>query len=276
MEIAKKWALVTGAASGIGKAIAELLSENGWGVYATDVDAKGLSVFKNRENIITLEVDTTSETDVKRAAREIGKSGTGLTALINNAGIFSPGPLMDFPQEHFEQQFMINIFGTQRITRGLFPLILKSKGRIINISSAAGFLATPFSGAYAASKHAIEGWSDSLRRELTPLGVKVIVIEPGLIKTPLWGKDHDERIERFKGSVFYEANRNKLEHEINMANEKGIDPLSVAKVVVESLNSVHPKTRYLITENQIQYRIVKLIKLISDTMLDGIIYKKMG
>jgi len=276
METEKKWALVTGAASGIGKAIAELLADNGWGVYATDVDAKGLTVFKDKGNIVAFKVDTTSETDVKRAAREIGKSVTGLSALINNAGVFSPGPLMDFPQEHFERQFMINMFGTQRITKGLFPLILESKGRIINISSAAGFLAAPFSGAYAASKHAMEGWSDSLRRELIPQGVKVIVIEPGLIKTPLWGKDRAERIERFKGSIFYEANRKKLEHEISMTNEKGIEPSAVARVVLEAISSAKPKTRYLITENQLQYKLVKLIKIISDTALDSIIHKKMG
>lgn len=276
METEKKWALVTGAASGIGKAIAELLADNGWGVYATDIDAKGLTVFKDKGNIVAFKVDTTSETDVTRAAREIGKSVTGLSALINNAGVFSPGPLMDFPQEHFERQFMINMFGTQRITKGLFPLILESKGRIINISSAAGFLATPFSGAYAASKHALEGWSDSLRRELIPQGVKVIVIEPGLIKTPLWVKDRDERIERFKGSIFYEANRKKLEHEISMAHEKGIEPSEVARVVLEAINAAKPKTRYLITENQLQYKLVKLIKIISDTMLDSIIHKKMG
>lgn len=276
MTTVKKWALVTGAASGIGKAIAELLADNGWGVYATDIDAKGLSFFKGKENIVTLKVDTTSEADVKRAVREIGKRETGLSALINNAGVFSPGPLMDFTQEHFERQFMINMFGTQRITRGLFPLILESKGRIITISSAAGFLATPFSGAYAASKHALEGWSDSLRRELIPHGVKVIVVAPGLIKTPLWVKDHDVRIERFKGSIFFEANRKKLEHEISMANEKGIEPSVVAKTVIESLNVVKPKTRYLVTENQMQYRLVKLIKLVSDDMLDDIIRKKMG
>lgn len=276
METNRRWALVTGAASGIGKAIVEHLADNGWGVYATDVDAKGLSAFKNNGSIVAFKVDTTSEPDVRKAVLEIGGSKTGLSALINNAGVFFPGPLADFPQERFERQFVINVFGTQRVTRELFPLILESKGRIINMSSAAGFLATPFSGAYAASKHAIEGWSDSLRRELKPYGIKVIVIQPGLIKTPLWGRDHDERIEQFKNSIFYEANRKKLEHEIGMAEEKGIEPSAVAKTVLESLNAAMPKTRYLVTEKQTQYKLVKLIKLASDGILDAIIHKKMG
>jgi NAD(P)-dependent dehydrogenase (short-subunit alcohol dehydrogenase family) len=274
MQTLKKWVLVTGAASGIGKAIAEHLSENEWGVYATDIDEKGLSHLKKSGHIITIKIDTTKDTDVVEAVKFIRKQKTGLSALANNAGVFFPGPLMDFPQERFERQFDINLFGTQRITRALFPLLLESKGRIINMSSAAGFLATPFSGPYAASKHAIEGWSDSLRRELMPYGVRVIVIEPGLIKTSLWQKDHDDRTEQFKGSLFFEANKKKIEHEIKSVNEKGIGPEYVARKVRQALTAEKPKARYLVTENQIKYRAAKLIKLFSDAALDKIISNK--
>ncbi|TAL33158.1 MAG: SDR family oxidoreductase [Spirochaetes bacterium] len=276
MTTTRKWVLVTGAASGIGKAITELLAGSGWGVYATDIDERGLSQFKKAGNIRTIKIDTTKDKDVADAVKYVQKQKTGLWALVNNAGVFFPGPLMDFPQERFERQFDVNLFGTQRLTRLFFPLLLESRGRIINMSSAAGFLAAPFSGAYAASKHAIEGWSDSLRRELRAPGIEVIIIEPGLIKTPLWGKDHDERIAQFKGSIFYEANRKKLEHEISMASQKGIEPLAVAKAVLESLNAAKPKARYLVTENQIQYKLIKLIKLLSDGTLDNIIHKKLG
>ncbi|MBP7736117.1 MAG: SDR family oxidoreductase [Spirochaetes bacterium] len=275
MTTARKWVLVTGAASGIGKAITEHLSGNGWGVYATDVDEKGLSQFGKNDNVRTIKIDTTNDADVIMAVAFIQKQQTGLYALINNAGVFFPGPLMDFPQVRFEQQFGINLFGTQRMTRHFFPLLLESKGRIINISSAAGFLAMQFSGPYAASKHAIEGWSDSLRRELIPHGVKVIVIEPGLIKTPLWQKDTDERIKQFEGSVFYDANKKKIEHEIIAAKEKGIGPEEVAVKVFEAITSEKPRTRYLVTENQLQYRFIQLLKLFSDSALDSIIMKKM-
>lgn len=271
----KKWILVTGAASGIGKAITEYLSGSGWGVYAADMDESGLLRFSENENIRTIPIDITKDADIVGATAFLQKQGTGLWGLVNNAGVFFPGPLMDFPQERFERQFEINFFGTQRITRHFFPLLLASKGKIINISSAAGFLATQFSGPYAASKHALEGWSDSLRRELLPLGVKVIVVEPGLIKTPLWEKDTDERIKQFKGSIFYEANKKKIEHEIKTANEKGIEPMDVAQCVCNALFADKPKPRYLVTENQMQYKIVKLIKLLSDTLLDAIIMKKM-
>jgi NAD(P)-dependent dehydrogenase (short-subunit alcohol dehydrogenase family) len=275
MTTVKKWALVTGAASGIGKAITDSLSCNGWGVYATDVDENGLSQFGKNENVRTIKIDTTKDADAVKAVAFIQKQHTGLYALVNNAGVFFPGPLMDFPQKRFERQFEINIFGTQRLARHFFPLLLESKGRIINISSAAGFLAMQFSGPYAASKHALEGWSDSLRRELIPLGVKVIVVEPGLIKTPLWNKDIDERIDQFQKSIFYEANRKKIEHEIRSANEKGIEPEGVARAVHKAIASAKPKTRYLVTENQLQYRVVQFIKLFSDTTLDKIIMKKM-
>jgi NAD(P)-dependent dehydrogenase (short-subunit alcohol dehydrogenase family) len=147
---------VTGAASGIGKAITGNLYKNGWGVYATDIDEKGLSQFGKNENIRTIKIDTTKDTDVSMAVSFLQKQKTRLWALVNNAGVFFPGPLMDFPQKRFEQQFEINLFGTQRMTRLFFPLLLESRGRIINISSAAGFLATQFSGPYAVSKH--NGW----------------------------------------------------------------------------------------------------------------------
>jgi NAD(P)-dependent dehydrogenase (short-subunit alcohol dehydrogenase family) len=271
----EKWVLVTGAASGIGKAITENFSGNGWGVYATDIDEKGLLQYGNRDNIRTIKIDTTSDSDVAKAVAFVQKQKTGLWALVNNAGVFFPGPLMDFPQDRFKLQFEINLFGTQRITRHFFPLLLVSKGRIVNNSSAAGFLAMQFSGPYAASKHALEGWSDSLRRELIPYGVKVIVIEPGLIKTPLWQKDTDERIKQFEGSIFYDANKKKIEHEIIAAKEKGIGPEEVAAKVFEAITSEKPRTRYLVTENQLQYRFVQLLKLFSDSVLDNIIMKKM-
>lgn len=275
MEKIDKWAFVTGAASGIGKAITEHLIEMGWGVYAADIDHKGLSHLAQSSNTILLELDITSDTHVKKAVKRISEHRIKLTALVNNAGAFFPGPLMDFSQLRFEQQFAINLFGAQRITKALFPFMLESKGRIVNISSVAGFVATPFSGAYAASKHAIEGWSDSLRRELKLLGIDVVIIEPGLIKTALWQRDHNERLKHFKESILYEAYRKKLEHEIGLADEIGIEPSVVAKTVGKALVASKPKPRYLVTENQFQYKLVKFLKLVSDRSLDKFILKKL-
>ncbi len=275
MEKINKWAFVTGAASGIGKAITEHLADMGWGVYAADIVRKGLSHLAHNSKIMPLELDVTSDAHVKKAVRRISEHRIKLTALVNNAGVFFPGPLMDFSQLRFERQFAINLFGAQRITKALFPFLMESRGRIVNISSVAGFVATPFSGAYAASKHAIEGWSDSLRRELKPLGIDVVIIEPGLIKTALWQIDGNERLEHFNESILYGAYRKKLEHEMGMVSEIGIDPSVVAKTVGKALIASNPKPRYLVTENQLQYKLVKFLKLVSDRTLDKIIIKKL-
>jgi hypothetical protein len=178
---------------------------------------------------------------------------------------------MEYPVERLIEQYNVNVFGTHRLTKALFPLLLKSRGRIVNVSSVAGFVATPFSGPYASSKHAVEGWSDSLRRELMPLGVKVIVVEPALIDTPLWDKDIKGRIDRYRGSIFYEANRKKLEHEAAEAKMHGVKPEVVAEAIYQALTVPNPKPRYLVTDHPVQHR---LARFLPDTLLDRLVTRK--
>jgi NAD(P)-dependent dehydrogenase (short-subunit alcohol dehydrogenase family) len=266
--------LVTGAASGIGRATALLLAKRGFGVYATyATDKSQMELEKLREvgGIEAFKLDITNDGDVASAVDFIEEKGIDLLALINNAGIFSPGPLMEYPVERLIEQYNVNVFGTHRLTKALFPLLLKSKGRIVNISSVAGFVATPFSGPYASSKHAVEGWSDSLRRELMPLGVKVIVVEPALIDTPLWDRDLEGRIERYHGSIFYEANRKKLEHEAAEAKMHGVQPEVVAEAIYQALTVPNPKPRYLVTNHPVEHR---LVRFLPDTLLDRLVIKE--
>ncbi len=267
----EKWVLVTGAASGIGKATALLLAGRGFGVYATDVSGEDLNDLGRADGIEAIRLDITSDPDVRTAFDSVTEKGTGLFALVNNAGIFNPGPLMVMPMERFEKQYAVNVFGTQRITKAFFPLLLKSKGRNVNMSSVAGYVATPFSGPYASSKHALEGWSDALRRELIPLDVKVTVIEPALINTPLWNGDLEGRIEQYRGSVFYEANRRKLEHETAEAKDHGIRPEKVADAVYQALTVPKPKTRYLVSNQPILHG---LLRFFPDTLLDRLVVKE--
>ena len=267
----KQWVLVTGAASGIGKATVLLLAEKGFGVYATDMSEAELDGMRGVAGIEAFRLDITNDSDVENARASIDMKGTGLFALINNAGIFSPGPLMELPIERLIQQFSVNVFGTHRLTKALFPLLLKSNGRIVNLSSVAGYVATPFSGPYASSKHAIEGWSDALRRELMPLGVKVVVVEPALINTPLWDKDIEGRIEQYRGSVFYAANRRKLEHEAAEAKVHGVQPDVVAEAIYQALMASNPKPRYLVTNHPVQHR---LVKFLPDSLLDRLVAKE--
>jgi len=266
--------LVTGAASGIGKATVLTLAKKGFGVYATyATDKSQAELEKLREvgGIEAFKLDITNDGDVESAVAFIEEKGINLLALVNNAGIFSPGPLMEYPVERLIEQYNVNVFGTHRLTRALFPLLLKSRGRIVNVSSVAGFVATPFSGPYASSKHALEGWSDSLRRELMPWGVKVIVVEPALIDTPLWDKDIEGRIERYRGSIFYEANRKKLEQEAAEAKTRGVQPEIVAEAIHQAVTAPNPKPRYLVTNHPVQHR---LVKILPDTLLDRLVIKE--
>jgi len=178
---------------------------------------------------------------------------------------------MALPMERFVKQYAVNVFGTQRITKALFPVLLKSKGRIVNMSSVAGYAATPFSGPYASSKHAIEGWSDSLRRELIPFGVKVIVVEPALINTPLWDQDSEGRVGQYRDSLFYEANRRKLEHETAEAKTRGVHPAEVAQTVYRAMEAKDPKTRYLVTNHPVLHR---LVKILPDKLLDKAVVRE--
>ena len=267
----KGYVLVTGAASGIGRATALLLAKREFGVYATDMAESELESLNRVDGIETFKLDIADEIDVAKAVTLIEKKGTELLALVNNAGIFSPGPLMELPIERLIQQYNVNVFGTHRLTKALFPLVLKAKGRIINVSSVAGFVATPFSGPYASSKHALEGWSDALRRELIPLGVKVIVVEPALINTPLWDRDIEGRIQQYRGSIFYEANRKKLEHEAAEAKAHGVQPEVVAEAIYQALTIPKPKPRYLVTNHPVQHR---LVRFLPDALLDRLVMKE--
>ena len=267
----KQWVLVTGAASGIGRATALLLAERSFGVYATDMSQGELDNLRHPAQIIPLRMDITDDADVGKTFEFIDAQGTGLFALINNAGIFSPGPLMALPMERLIQQYSVNVFGTHRITRAFFPLLLKAKGRIVNMSSVAGYVATPFSGPYASSKHAIEAWSDALRRELMPFDVKVIVVEPALINTPLWDRDFEGRVEQYRDTIFYEANRKKLEHEAAEAKAHGVHPNVVAETVYRALTKKNPKSRYLVSNHPVQHR---LLKILPDKLLDRLIAKE--
>src|SRR5208282_838514 len=136
---AKQWVLVTGAASGIGRVATLLLAERGFGVYATDMSKGELDDLPRMAQIIPLRMDITNDADVGKTFEFIDEQGMGLFALINNAGIFSPGPLMDLSIERLMQQYSVNVFGTHRVTKSFFPLLLKAKGRIVNVSSVAGF-----------------------------------------------------------------------------------------------------------------------------------------
>lgn len=183
--------LVTGANSGIGLATAQYLASQGFHVYAGARNIATLEGLYKNSNITPVKLDVTNKEDVASVKKIIDRKASGLFGLVNNAGITKAGPLMDVSVEDLREQFEVNLFGVHQITQALFPMLLQAKGRIVMMSSDSGFFATPFVGPYCSSKFALEGYADSLRREVILCGVKVILIEPGRIMTPIWNKGNN-------------------------------------------------------------------------------------
>jgi len=255
----QKSVLVTGANSGIGLACAEYLAANGFHVYAGARDTETLNELSKNSNITAVKLDVTSESDVIGVKKIIEERGTGLFGLVNNAGITKAGALMDVSVEDMRAQFEVNLFGVHQITQALFPFILQAKGRIVMMSSDSGFFATPFVGPYCSSKFALEGYSDSLRREITPYGVKVIIIEPGRIVTAIW--DKGEKIltdAKYTHSMFWKESNALGQYSIHKGKTTGLPPIAVAQTVYQALILENPKLRYIVAKNSLEYRLMKI------------------
>ena len=177
-------ALVTGASTGIGRACAIHLAALGFHVLAGVRDPADAP-----DGLEPLQLDVTSEEDVAAAAERVGAE---LHVLVNNAGIAISGPVEIVPVEEWRRQIEVNLLGQVAVTRALLPAILRARGRVVNMSSIGGRVASPLFGPYSASKFALEAVSDALRREVAPHGVRVVSIEPGGIATPIWGKGMDD------------------------------------------------------------------------------------
>lgn len=269
----KKWVLVTGASTGIGRATAEFLALKGFGVYAGARKQQDLDELDEINNITSVKLDVTKDEDVKALKDFIISQKTGLFGLVNNAGINYVGPLMELSTDELVIPFNVNLVGIHRLTKEVFPLIYESKGRIIMMSSVNGLIALPFDGPYCVSKFGLEAYSDSLRRELLIHDVKVSIIEPGFIKTVMWGKAEDQ-IEEIKGrdpnSIFYESGVKMANDFLQEAEEKGIPAVKVAKSVFKALTKKKPKARYIVSEANLRY---KLAKHLSAKQLDRVIKK---
>ncbi|MCG3215690.1 MAG: SDR family oxidoreductase [Candidatus Heimdallarchaeota archaeon] len=242
--------LITGAANGIGLAITNYLIEKGVQVVAADYDKKSLEQFEGKQNIIPIFMDVTKVETIENVLSQLTEKIDGLDCIINNAGIFVGGSLLDVDLEELAHLMNINVLGYARVTKIMFPLLKKNKSKIINISSEVGRFSFPFNGPYSMSKFAVESFSDSLRRELMFLGIKVVVIQPGGIRTPLTEKTMKE----------YKKYRNKkyiFSDQINrlwpiLEKQKFADPIHVAKKVFKILKKNNPRRRYRIKNNQLR------------------------
>ena len=248
--------IITGASSGIGKACSLFLDQRGYRVFAGVRTSSAADMLKTEASsrLAPVMLDITDTAQIQRAVQEIktnlANSGR-LVGLINNAGIILSGPLEFFPLERLREQLQVNVIGPIAVTQAFLPLIRNGKGRIINMGSASGLFAPPFLGPYAASKFAMEAWTDALRRELRPEGIPVSLIESGAIETPIW--DKSQAVANFlesalpdQGKVLYGKALAAGRKQIAALRRRAASPFVVAKVVHKALISHHPKPRYLV------------------------------
>ena len=255
-----KAVLVTGASSGIGRKITERLAADGYFVYATARKDKDIEALGAIKNVQPLRLDVTQPADIAAAVESITKAGRGLYGLVNNAGVATYGTVADMSMAEFDLCMKVNVYGPVLMTRAFQPLILAQKGRIINIGSISGILASPNIPAYVATKHAIEGLTDSLATQLAPLGVRVSVVEPGNYRGNIDANMLARLPEDAKAKII-----NALGSKLDTSQYP--EPDDVAVVVEQALFEPNPKRRYMIgqqpdlIERTIRKQIEQLVQL---------------
>jgi NAD(P)-dependent dehydrogenase (short-subunit alcohol dehydrogenase family) len=274
--------VITGASTGIGWATAKLLLARGFRVLGSVRKAADADRLKSEfgANFIPLLFDVTDEAAVLAAAREVRTAlgGETLAGLVNNAGIAVAGPLLELSADDFRRQMEVNVIGPVIATQAFAPLLgsdpqMKGpKGRIVMLSSVAGKTGNPLTSAYVASKHAIEGLSESLRRELMLFGIDVIVVAPGAVKTPIWSKSEDVDISAYKNSPYLPA-LEKVRAFMQHLSKIGLPPEKIAGWIPEALTADHPKVRYAITPDPMRHLVTGWLP---KRMVDGIMAKRLG
>ncbi|MEZ4287471.1 MAG: SDR family NAD(P)-dependent oxidoreductase [Polyangiales bacterium] len=249
----QKFALVTGAAGGLGAATVQELVTNGWFVFAADLADAAQAPRTDAPNIFRVTMDVCDRESIDHAFTEVSDRTKSLDAVVNFAGIHALASMIEIDEADFKRVMDINLFGTFRVNQRFFELLHAAKGRIVNISSETGWQsAGPFNGPYAISKHAIEAYSDALRRELALLDVSVIKVQPGPFRTSMV-KGLGETFERA-------ANKSRYFRHVLM----GVQPLAareaesaapavvLAKAVVAALQSNRPRAAYSVRPNRMR------------------------
>jgi len=242
---AQKAIVVTGASSGIGRKVTERLAANGFFVYAGARAQKDLDELSAIKNVQGVRLDVTSAADIAAAVALVGKAGRGLYGVVNNAGVVVVAPMIEVEEKDLDFIFQVNMYGPYRITKAFAPMLLESKGRVVNISSLNGIVASPMIGAYSMSKHAVEAYGDALAGELARFGVRVSLIEPGNYGTEI-GRNLLARMDTgiVKGSRFETQMRSTINSMRQFENNP--PPDDVADAVLDALSSENPKMRYLV------------------------------
>lgn len=272
-----KSVVVTGVSTGIGHGAAHVLVAEGFRVFGSVRKAEdGARLLRELgTNFHPLHFDVTDDKAIQQAAGEVERllEGRSLSGLVNNAGIAVPGPLLYLRPDEIRHQLDVNVVGQIVVTQAFAPLLAargdSRPGRIVMISSVGGRIATPFMGPYSASKFAMEALSDSLRRELMPMGIDVIVIAPGAVATAIWDKAEALDVSRYGNTPYAEA-LTRLKKEAIDGGRKGLSEETLGRAVFRALTVARPKARYVVTPDRLQYLMgISLPKRVLDRVVAG-------
>jgi NAD(P)-dependent dehydrogenase (short-subunit alcohol dehydrogenase family) len=269
--------LITGASTGIGEATALRLHGAGFRVFAgvrKPEDGERLSA---AGVTVVHPLDVTNAEHIAAAARTVEEAlqGAPLRGIVNNAGIGIGGPLEALSVDDFRRTLEVNTTGQLAVTQAFLPMLRRSKGRIVNMSSIGGRVAQPFAGPYIASKFALEGVTDVLRAELLGWGIDVIAIEPGTIATPIWEKssrEADEVLAKLtpEQRELYGKRLAKVAKVLERQTKRGAPPEKVAEAVEKALTASRPRTRYLVGD---AYVLIALKRLLPTRLFDRLLYR---
>ena len=271
--------VVTGASTGIGAATARELAQRGFHVLA-GVRREEDAIALRAANIEPIMLDITDDVGVAAVVRRIDEDPDRLRlrALVNNAGMAVNAPLEIYPLSEWRRLFEVNLFGHVAMMQALLPALIENRGTIVNVSSVGGKVAMATYGPYAGTKFALEAVSDSLRREVEPLGVKVVVIEPGAVKTAMLERV-DASGERIIGEMTdqqrgrYAALMHAVMGQARASAPGGATPEEAAGVIADAIVSKQPRPRYTVGRGTAT--IVRLTKVLSDRMLDGLLARNL-
>ena len=274
--------VVTGASTGIGRACAVGLAERGFRVFGgvrNDAAARDLEQ-AGAGRILPIRLDVTDDVEIAAAVELVAEdlAGAPLAGLFNNAGIVVGGPLEFIRPEDLRKQLDINVLGQVAVTRAFLPMLRQSRGRIVLTGSVSGIFTTPMLAPYCMSKHAMEAMADALRLELEPFGIRVSLLQPGAVDTPIWQKstrdteaamaDAPAEMERLYGSQLEEIRR------LAALSEKSAAPVQVVvDAVLHAFTTKRPKARYLVAGNA---RAQRFMSLLPTRWRDALVRKLLG
>lgn len=243
--------VVTGASTGIGLAACRELVVYGFTVFGTVRRQEDEAALREL-GATPLRLDVTDPASIRAAREQVERllAPAALAGLVNNAGISGAGPIELVDLDEFRRVFEVNALGAVAVTKEFLPLLKEGRGRIVNISSVSGRVAPPFMAPYAASKFALEAISDCMRREFYPFGIGVIVIQPGIVHTPIWKKGAARDLASVRNTIYEQVMTGMRNHAASV-NERAIPPSRVSRAILHALTARRPAARIPVVPNRL-------------------------